>query len=330
MNDAQFERVRRLLCALQDRIRDTLVAARARQRSGYARIAGVTSADTIYAIDRVSEAAIVAWFEEHWPASWPVEVVMEGTADGEVLTFPRGTPARATQWTCLLDPIDGTRGLMHDKRAAWSLAALAPRRGASATLADIVVAAMTELPVSKQWRADQYSVVRGRGVRASAFDVRTRRRAVLRPRLSTAAEFAHGFASLAKFFPPGRTLTAQLEERLWAEVEPAARGHIFDDAYISTGGQLAEILAGHDRMVGDLRPLVFRKLGLQDELACHPYDICTALILTEAGGVIERPEGGPLRAPLDLTTPVAWVAYASPVLAGRVRPVLRRLMRELL
>jgi fructose-1,6-bisphosphatase/inositol monophosphatase family enzyme len=330
MTTASLPRARALLCALQDSIREQLLVARQRQARTFARVSGVTAADVIYEIDRVSETAIMAWFEAHWPKGWPVEVVMEGIPDGEVVTFPRGTPLSRTRWKCILDPIDGTRGIMHDKRAAWSLAALAPQRGQRTQLSDIVVAAMSELPVTKQWRADQYSAVRGGGVKATAFDVRSGSRERLRVRLSSATGFAHGFASLAKFFPPGRSLTAELEERLWDEVEPLAVGNVFDDQYISTGGQLAELLAGHDRMVGDLRPPVFRKLGLTDALACHPYDICTALILTEAGGVVESPTGTLLRAPLDTTTPVAWMAYANPALARKIRPVLRRLIKELL
>lgn len=331
MAKAELERARRLLCDLQDHIRATLIAARQRQARSFARVAGVTAADTIYRIDRVSEDAIRGWFEEHWPASMPVELVMEGLADGEVATFPHGTPAERTRWVCILDPIDGTRGLMYDKRAAWSLAALAPRPSRrSPRLSDIVVAVMSELPVAKQWRADRYSAIRGGGVRASSVDVRNGDRHPLRPRLSGARSFAHGFASIAKFFPSGRALTGQLEERLWAELEPSTIAHVFEDQYISTGGQLAEILAGHDRFVADIRPLVFRKLGLQTELACHPYDICTALILSEAGGIIEAPTGGRLEAPLDTTTPVAWAAYANPSLARRVRPVLKRLIREML
>jgi len=44
--------------------------------------------------------------------------------------------------------------------------------------------------------------------------------------------------------------------------------------------------------------------------------------------VIERPKGGPLCAPLDTTTPVAWIGYANPALARKIRPVLRRLIGE--
>ncbi|MEO6246810.1 MAG: inositol monophosphatase, partial [Opitutaceae bacterium] len=102
---------------------------------------------------------------------------------------------------------------------------------------------------------------------------------------------------------------------------------VFDDQYICTGGQLFELIVGHDRMLGDLRPAAYTKLGFSaSTLCCHPYDICTALIAQEAGCIIEAPEGGPLRSPLDTTTPVAWMGYANVSLARRVRPVLRRIM----
>jgi len=333
MTRVQLHRARRLLCALQDHIRDSLVKARGVSSKGFAEVAAVTTADTIYQIDKVSEEAILTWFEEHWPRSWPVELVMEGL-EGEVTTFPSGTRAADTRWKCIIDPIDGTRGIMYDKRPAWSLAGLAVQRGPKTNLADIVVAAMTELPTSKQWRADQISAVRGagkRGVRAEWVDVRDGSRGHLALQPSGAQDFQHGFSSLARFFPDGKALLASLEEALWAELHrdvPAGSPLIFDDQYISTGGQLYEILAGHDRFVGDIRPMAFAKLGLDSALVCHPYDICTELILTEAGGIVEAPLGGPVKAVLDTTSPVSWVAFANQTLAKKMRPVLRRLIRE--
>ncbi len=334
MTTPQLELARKLLCALQNTIRDALIAARQRSAHRFARVAAVTAADTIYEVDKISEEAIFAWFEEHWPRAWPVELVMEGIEDNEAVTFPRGTPVAKTILKCILDPIDGTRNLMYDKRPAWALAALAPQRGKKTHLGDIVVAAMTELPTSKQWRGDQLSAVRGRGVVAEAIDVRSGtgrgRRFRLQP--SRARDFRHGFASLARFFPEGKALTSQLEEALWDQLYGlgATTPLVFDDQYISTGGQLFEIAIGHDRMIGDLRPLVFAKLGYTSPLVCHPYDICTELILCEAGGIVESPDGRPLRVPLDTTSAVAWMGYANPTLARTVRPVLRRLIREYL
>lgn len=58
-----LERARKLLCALQVELRDTLIAARAKGGKSFAKIAAVTAADTIYQVDKISEAAIFAWFE---------------------------------------------------------------------------------------------------------------------------------------------------------------------------------------------------------------------------------------------------------------------------
>ncbi len=332
MSPTSLERARRLLCALQDHIRDTLVAARARQADRFARVAAVTAADTIYHVDRIGEAAILDWFGRHWPRAWSVEIVMEGLED-DAVTFPAGTPVGRTAWKCILDPIDGTRGLMHDKRSAWSLAGLALQRGARTGLGDIVVAAMTELPTSKQGRVDQLSVARGGRVVATRIDLASDARRPWRPRPSQAEDFEHGFASIARFFPEGKALLGAFEEALWRELGLLGqRGGqlVFDDQYLSTGGQLYELIAGHDRMLGDLRPPAYAKLGLGGAaLCCHPYDICVELIAREAGCVVEAPGGGRLRAPLDVVSPVAWMGYANPALARTVRPVVRRLMREM-
>jgi hypothetical protein len=221
---------------------------------------------------------------------------------------------------------------MYDKRAAWTLAGVAPQRGAKTHLGDIVVAAMTELPTSKQDRADQLSAIRGRGVVAQTIELggAVSRRWTARP--SRAKNFDHGFASLARFFPEGKALIGQIEEDVWRELGVLGREGgqlVFDDQYISTGGQLYELAVGHDRMLGDIRPQVYARLGYSAAtLCCHPYDICTALIARESGCIVETPEGRPLRLPLDTTTPVAWIGYANATLARLVRPVLRRAMAE--
>ena len=122
------ETARGLLGHLGETIRDRLIEARGRTSTeALSAVAAVTAADMIDAVDKVGEAAIVEWFAAHWPAAEPVEVVMEGIEEGEVLTFPRGNDVSDTRWKIILDPINGPRNLMYDKRPAWSLAALAPQ-----------------------------------------------------------------------------------------------------------------------------------------------------------------------------------------------------------
>jgi hypothetical protein len=319
-----LEHARQLLCALQATIQRSVRLAQRRGSRRMAEVAAVTSADTIYGIDKVSEQAVLAWFAKNWPRDWPVELVMEGL-EGAAVTFPRGTAVADTVFKCILDPIDGTRGLMYDKRSAWSLAGLAPQRGPATNLGDIVVAAMTELPTSKAGFADQLSVVKNGTVHAERVELRTDRGRKFVPRPSHARDLAHGFASFAKFFPPGKVWLAGREEKLWHALGGSAE--IFDDQYLSTGGQLYELLMGHDRFIADLRPLAFAELGLPAALTCHPYDICTALIAQEAGCVVTAPDGTALRVPLDTTSAVAWTGYANQVLARKIRPKLRRVLR---
>jgi fructose-1,6-bisphosphatase/inositol monophosphatase family enzyme len=321
---------RALLCELQDAIRDALVASQA-TRAEHSAVTGRTSADTMYGIDRVADAFLDDWFATHWPADEPVEVVSESSDEAAV--FPAGTDVDDARWTCIVDPIDGTRALMYDKRPAWSLAAVAPRRGTRPRLRDVVAVAMTELPTTKHWAADQCSAVRGCGpggivsVRVDVFSG-GRTPFVLEP--STATGFEHGFASFARFFPAARPEIAAFEDRFWRALAgdaAVASLPVFDDQYLSTAGQFHELLTGHDRMLGDVRPLAFAECGIDVALSCHPYDCCTALLLEEAGCVVTTPWGTPLDAPLDTTTPVAWVGFANRTLADLARPALRAALR---
>jgi fructose-1,6-bisphosphatase/inositol monophosphatase family enzyme len=287
-------------------VRDLVVGARG---IDMAAVEGRTSADTIYAIDRVADDALVGWFEEHWP---DVELVSEG------LETPVLIGADPT-WTVIVDSIDGTRGLMYDKRPAWCLAAAAPRGG---SLRDVVAVAMTELPTTKQGFADQLSATRGGGVVADRVDVRDGTRRPLAVQPSTATDLEHGFATIAKFFPPGKAKLAALEGELFARL---GSRNVFDDEYISSGGQLHELATGRDRFVADLRPLVDPAA-----FACHPYDVCTAMVLEEAGGVVTDPWGDVLDVPLDTTTGVTWAGYANPALAARIGPILAELAADLI
>ena len=298
------EGARRRLCELGDHLRDLVVGAAGMEMHT---VAGSTAADTIYAIDAVTEDALVGWFERHWP---DVELVSEGL-DERVL-IGGATPT----WTVIVDTIDGTRGLMYDKRPAWSLAAAAPYGG---RLPDLVAAAMTELPTTKQTLVDQCSGTRGApAVVGERLDLASGARRPLAVRPSTATDLEHGFGGFAKFFPAGKPALAALESELF---ERLGARHVFDDQYLSSGGQLHELLTGRDRFVADLRPLV-----APTALACHPYDVCTSMLLALAGGVVTDPWGGVLDVPLDTTSAVAWVGYANHALADRIGPVLAEVL----
>lgn len=331
LND--LERMRVLLCSLQDHLLESLIHAR-RQDSNSA-LAGVDRQgedDTIYNVDRVTEEAIAEWFTANWPQDLPVRLIMEGLAEDQPWCFPKGIRPSDARWIAILDPIDGTRNFMHDKRSAWALAGIAPVTASTPRLSDIVVAAMTELPASNAWRADQISCVRGGGLHSESINVLSGQRSALKISPSSASDCRHGFAWLVRFFPDGMEMTAAIEERLWNRLYPEARGGsplVFTDQYLTTGGQLYELMIGRDRFIGDIRPLVFTAIGIPTSLCCHPYDLAAMLLATEAGVLIEDPmTGATVDAPLDTLTPVAWCGYANQVIAAPIRPVLRELIRN--
>ena len=279
--------------------------------------------DTIFGIDAEVEDVLIQHCQE-WGKTQHFVLVAEGIdVDGLQFGQPgRGGPA----FRLLVDPIDGTRGLMFDKRSAWCLMGAAPEKGKATRLGDVEVAVMTELPTTRQSTSDVLWAVTGKGAHAERHDIGTgsSRHLALVP--SQATTLRHGFATVCNFFQGGKELIARLEEAIFLRALGSwnpDKAEVYTDQYISSGGQLAEVTLGRDRFVLDVRPLVHRKLGVTSSLACRPYDIVTMRIAQEAGCVVCDPYGEPLDAPLDTTTNVAFACYANKKLAAQLIPIVR-------
>ena len=321
------------LLDIHDRIRDAVLAACERQST--AQLAAVvaespTDSDTIYSIDRIGEDIFVEGLTELAHRE-PLYLVGEGLPGGG-LTLPNGTSRSDCRWRVLIDPIDGTRGLMYQKRAAWILTGVAPNRGDDTRLHDIILAMQTEIPILKQHLSDQLWAARGGGVHAYRYNRLSRARERLSLRPSSAAGIDHGFATLVRFFPGARDILAAIDDDIAQSLVPPTPGKAgcFEDQYMSTGGELYELIAGHDRFIADLRPLMqsARKArGLPPGLCCHPYDLCTALIAQEAGVLLTDATGAPADAPFDAMADVAWIGYANEQLRAAIEPTLQAALR---
>jgi len=313
-------------------LREQVLAATEREAAeALARVSRDDPADTIYAIDVVAETALER-FAEQLATTQSFVLIAEGIPGGQQV-WPRGTDESAAAWRIIVDPIDGTRGLMYQKRSAWILTAIAPNRGAATSLQDVGLAVQTEIPLVKQHLCDQLWASRGGGAHAQRYNRLTGSRHPLRLRPSSATTIAHGYATIARFFPSARDELAAIDEAivLGALGPPAAgKTHCFEDQYASTGGQLYELVAGHDRFIADLRPLlrpVLSSRGLPPALACHPYDICCALIAEESGVIVTDADGRPLDAPLDIEAEVAWAGYANRHIRAQIEPLLQQALR---
>ena len=322
------------LTEVQAAVRDAVISSR-KGSADLAAVSSVTEADTIYAIDAVVEPILEAACAE-WGRATPLVLIAEGLIDHATgkegaKVYPEGTAEADAKVRVLVDPIDGTRGLMYDKRPAWALAGVAPNKGAATRLRDIEAAVMTELPTGKMGFADVLTATRGGGVSANRVNLSDKSAEPLAARASTAAGIDHGFASVSNFFPGTKVLASELMEHLVRHLIGEAdvtRATVFDDQYICTGGQLYELIVGHDRFNADLRPIFYAIQGQPEGLCCHPYDCATWLVAEEAGVVLTDGLGGPLDGPLDVTTGLSWAGYANAALRDRIEPILTAFLRE--
>jgi hypothetical protein len=223
---------------------------------------------------------------------------------------------------------------MYQKRSGWILTGIAPNLGNDTTLADIEFAIQTEIPLVKQHLSDMVWAFRGEGVNATRFNRLSGETAQLDLKPSSAISIAQGFAMISRFFPGARDILAEIDEEIVRSAlgKPlAGKAQCFEDQYISTGGQLYELMAGHDRFVADIRPLmrsVLHERGLDLSICCHPYDLCTELIARELGLMITDAVGGPLSLPLTNEIDIAWVGYANQSIRDQIEPHLQSALRK--
>jgi len=314
---------------LHEIIRHTVVDAC--ERSAMETLAAVAreeEGDTIYAVDRISEDVLIDFCEREIAHASPLVLIAEGIPEGK-LTLPRGTSEHDAALRIIVDPIDGTRGLMYQKRSAWVLTGVAPNRGPQTNLGDVELAIQTEIPLVKQHLSDCVWAVRGKGAAGERFNRLTGTSTEINLQPSRARSIAHGYAGIARFFPGARDELALIDDEIvigaLGPISPG-KAHCFEDQYASTGGQLYELISGHDRFIADLRPLmenVLRDRGAALGICCHPYDICTELIARELGVIVTDARGERLNALLTVEANVAWAGYANDAVRAQIEPLLR-------
>lgn len=319
---------------LHAQIRDAVVLACEQAAiEDLAKIDHEANEDTIYAVDRVSEDLLVAFFEQEVAPITPIVLIAEGIEEGQVI-LPRGTDEADAIWRIIIDPIDGTRAIMYQKRSAWVLTGVAPNLGPETNLQDIKLAVQTEIPLVKQHLSDMVWAIQGEGIEAERFNRISGERKPLQMHPSGAHTIAHGFAMISRFFPGARDVLAAIDEEIVrGALGPVQQGktHCFEDQYICSGGQMYELMAGHDRFVADIRPLmeqILARQGLSLGICCHPYDVCTELIARELGVIITDASGNPLSAPLSVDAPIDWVGYANHHIREQIEPLLQKALQD--
>lgn len=291
-------------------------------------------ADVIFRIDDEVEPIIDAFLESHAETLGGVVLIAEGMGVDGKQVYPAGSKENDAALRFLVDPIDGTRGLMFDKRSAFFLAGIADNRPGDLRLSDIHTAVMVEIPTTRAFLQDELWAIRGQGAQAQTRNLvdHSVSPRVLQP--SRAKELRGGFGQISRFFHPGKEVLAELEEELMLRLYPEVGDEAiltFEDQYASSGGQLYELLTGKDRWIADLRDGLFRRFrraGQRIGHVCHPYDLSAHLIGQEAGIELTDRHGEPLDGPFDTLSPMDWIGYANRAIRDEIEPALQELIDQ--
>lgn len=289
----------------------------------------VSPADIIYQIDIEAEEEIIAILNTRASEFGGIELIAEGIGDNDLSFYP--PDCKNPELKIICDPIDGSRGLMYGKRSAFFLAAAGPATANS--LKELPVSVMVELPIPKQTEFDVLSARRGEGICVTRYDMDFHSHEIdLSP--SKASSVEGGFMSMARFCYPGKDLISRIEEGFLDslfESRQAEHLPVFEDQYISTGGQLYELICGHDRFTTDFRASMysyFAQVGKKQGQVCHPYDMAALLIAEEAGLIITDVQGESFDCPLSTENNIDWIGYANEDIRQQCEKVLQDLLRK--
>lgn len=335
-NESWAERLLTLGLAVQTQVVRLVQKAFRDGTSTLAEAVSEEGGDRIYRIDREVEAtieeAIVEWPDE----CLPLVLIAEGMGDEGRQQF--GPTNQKPQWRLIIDPIDGTRMLMYDKRSAWFLAAVCPDKGEATTLADSVASVMVELPPSKQTMGDAFVASLDSPTRALRLHVdesqppSVNEAVEFAPSPSTNVDLQDGFATVLSMFPGTRQLAASLAERIAERCGVmTSLPTVFDDQYISCGGLMYQLMTGRDLCCLDLRPqfnLILGRCGDERFIESHPYDLAGLLAVQSTGVIMTNGLGQPLNARLDVHSGVDWCGYANSHIRNLVEPIVLAWLAE--
>lgn len=328
-----LDQVAEALVAVGRAVRDAVRSARAADDDRVVRTEG---GDDVFGVDERAEQALLAGLADvgrRWPGQLvtegfdaPVAVGRDGESAGEggavlageaAVGAAGGPPpsgagapspaADAPPWTYLADPVDGTRPYLAGLRSAWVL--LGAGRQAR-TLEDLEVGVAVEIPTERAALGRVAWAVRGGPAAAVDDDLvggGPARPVLLQPRAS--GDLARTFVTVVRLLPGGHGPIGAWADHHLAGLE------VYDDLVPCTGSHLMAVASGASAAVFDPRPLLH-----PGSLASHPYDLAALVVYRAAGAVVEALPPGPLDAPIDTSTPVAYAAYANPTVADRLRP----------
>jgi hypothetical protein len=331
MIDSDFvEKIKNLQFEMRDVYIKTLKEARQTSLEKLSRIAKFGVGDLSYAIDKAPDKLLEKTFEE-WGQEMPMIVIEE---EWGATTFPKGTHPEDCEIRLIIDRLDGTREIMYAKNKAWILTGIAPNKGVKTYLDGIEIAVQTSVGKNVFGEDEVLWATKKHKTVLEIWNLDKKKfKKELPVSPSKAKTIEHGFLPIVLYFEGYKKVLGSIADKLTEKIlGPVHKGlsRVFDEQYISSGGELANLVTGKYRGVIDIRPFLGRITGTPFGLCAHPYDLCTELIVDKAGAIIDcfgvYTDRIDKRVPLDAKTDVAFIAFANKDIKKQVEPALKEIL----
>lgn len=299
-----------------------------------ARVHSIGEGDVTYGIDVPTEAVLDRWHTRvardqavsllTEDAGWRHRGPNGRGGSRELSDFDHGGPR------IVVDPIDGTRNLMADLRSAWSVIAIAGPGESEPRMSEVEGGVLAEIPDSRGKEARIFRATGDGRLRFSSELVDgsgARLDGIWHCDEDSRAD--NGYFPFFRYSHDMRPSIARVEAEFFERLERLEGADIrtcYDDQYISNGGQLALVTLGTYRMIADLRAYLADRRGAPT-LTCKPYDCAGAILVARAAGcIVTAPGGEDLDFPLDVSTPVSFVAWTNRATRRRLEPHLNAVL----
>jgi len=326
------QKLKELHFTMRDVYMKALIQARKTSYKDISKVAKFGIADLSYAIDKVPDKLLEKTFEK-WGKEIPMIVIEE---EWGATTFPEGTHPDDCEIRLIIDRLDGTREIMYAKNRAWILTGIAPNKGVKTYLDDIEVAVQTSVGKNVFGEDEILWATKKRKTVLEIWDLDKKKfinKLSVSP--SKAETIEHGFLPIVLYFEGYKKVLGSIADKLTEKIiGPVYKGisRVFDEQYISSGGELANLVTGKYRGVIDIRPFLGRITGTPFGLCAHPYDLCTKLIVDKANAIIDcfgvYTDMIEKKVPLDAKTDVAFIAFANKKIQNQVEPALKEILSE--
>ena len=285
------------------------------------------SNDFAYAIDVIMDQVYKPYVDDLYKRNEQINILSEH------YSYPIRDNA---EYFVLIDPVDGSRELMRDERAAWLIFAYGKWKGKETKLKDIQGVILGRLPPSREhiyefilasetteplvYKFD-LTTLRGRNIEnLEEWEVEELKNRGLN-------DIDHSHICFVAPFPPYKHV-AEIADNFWNAVGNKV---IFNEQYLTTAGQMLAMLEGKISLIVDIRKIIKNRYGV-DMLCAHPYDVPAAYILKKLGAIVtgkDMKEESFWNQPLiPLNTDMEFIAFPNKEMFNKYAEILKNAINK--